>query len=319
VSSTSPSDAPAGGSLERWKGWLRLWLPGPVRRTARAVSNAIDPIRIVQYRARTGDRRPLPPGALRARSGRPGIGLYVASAERSADELEAALATRGRRLSDLEDVLEFGCGCCRVLSALEQRASERQTLHGCDVDAAAIRWAARNHPAIQLAVTGAKPPLPYADSSFDLVYASSVFTHLDSDAQQRWIEEIGRILRPGGVAMISTQGEYAFDSYRSRRLIGASREILKRLTSYASLEDAGMVFEPYRRTFWNTFNFAGREGPYGFTFNSPSQVRRDWSRRLDVVEVIPSCWWSGTQDLVILEHGPPVGSARGTETTGTSS
>ena len=165
MSSTSPSDAPAGGSLERWKGWLRLWLPGPVRRTARAVSNAIDPIRIVQYRARTGDRRPLPPGALRARSGRPGIGLYVASAERSADELEAALATRGRRLSDLEDVLEFGCGCCRVLSALEQRASERQTLHGCDVDAAAIRWAARNHPAIQLAVTGAKPPLPYADSS----------------------------------------------------------------------------------------------------------------------------------------------------------
>ena len=101
------------------------------------------------------------------------------------------------------------------------------------------------------------------------------------------------MLRPDGVALVSVQGDLAFDSYRSRRLLGASREIIEHLSGYDSLEDAGMIFEPYRRTLWNTFNFAGAEGPYGFTFNSSSQVRRVWSRWLEVVEIIPSCWWSG--------------------------
>ena len=151
--------ATVGGSVERWKAWLRLGLPSPVRRAARAASNAIDPLRVAWYRARTGDRRPVPPGGLRARSGRPGIGFYIASGTQSADELEAALERRGRALADFGDVLEFGCGCGRVLRALEQRAPASQTLHGCDVDTKAVRWLARNHPALKPAVFR-RPPAP---------------------------------------------------------------------------------------------------------------------------------------------------------------
>ena len=43
-----------------------------------------------------------------------------------------------------------------------------------------------------------EPPLRFADGSFDIVYAYSVFSHLSERVQLRWVEEFARILRPGG-------------------------------------------------------------------------------------------------------------------------
>ncbi len=39
---------------------------------------------------------------------------------------------------------------------------------------------------------------PYADHSFDFVFATSVFTHLRSDVTSAYLHEIGRVLRPNG-------------------------------------------------------------------------------------------------------------------------
>jgi len=47
--------------------------------------------------------------------------------------------------------------------------------------------------------------LPYRDSFFNLVYAYSVFTHLPEPAQNVWIPEIARVLRPGGVFVCTVE------------------------------------------------------------------------------------------------------------------
>lgn len=290
-------------TAERVRTRLRLLLPAPVKVVAKACYNAVDPIRVRRYRAASGDRRPVPPGALRARSGRPGIELFVDSASQSADELEAALAITGRSLSDLDCVLDFGCGCGRVLAELERRRRERgPALFGCDIDAEAIRWAQGHHPRLRLSVSPANPPLPYADAAFDLVYSSSVFTHIDADAQRGWLEEMTRVLRPGGLALISVYGRHAFDGYRSGRLLGVSRDFQQRLARHDSLDGPGIVFAPYARSIWKNFNFAGSSDAYGITFNSEDYIRREWARCLDVVAVLPRAWWLSTQDLVILEQ-----------------
>jgi SAM-dependent methyltransferase len=54
--------------------------------------------------------------------------------------------------------------------------------------------------------------LDYADQSFDLIYAFSVFTHLDVAAQKAWLDEFRRILRPGGNLLLSVHGKV----YRGR-------------------------------------------------------------------------------------------------------
>ena len=59
-------------------------------------------------------------------------------------------------------------------------------------------------------MNGPEPPLPYADDSFDLVYALSVLTHLPVETQRRWLDELARVARDW--VLVSIHGE----AYRVR-------------------------------------------------------------------------------------------------------
>jgi SAM-dependent methyltransferase len=51
-----------------------------------------------------------------------------------------------------------------------------------------------------------RPPLPFKAQEFGLIYSLSVFTHLPEALQLPWMEELGRVLRPGGHLVFSTHG-----------------------------------------------------------------------------------------------------------------
>jgi len=53
------------------------------------------------------------------------------------------------------------------------------------------------------------PPLVCAGGRFDLVYCISVFTHLNEKMQDQWILELRRILKPGGVLLLTIHGHRA--------------------------------------------------------------------------------------------------------------
>ena len=46
---------------------------------------------------------------------------------------------------------------------------------------------------------------------FDAVYCLSVFTHLNESMQDLWIQELNRILKPGGVLLLTIYGKGATD------------------------------------------------------------------------------------------------------------
>ena len=71
-----------------------------------------------------------------------------------------------------------------------------------------VDWCRENLPFAEVAVNESSPPLPNESSTFDLVYALSVFTHLTEEAQRSWIHECFRVLKPGGHLLISTLGEH---------------------------------------------------------------------------------------------------------------
>jgi len=125
--------------------------------------------------------------------------------------LKAATSLRSivRNATDLElaacsPLLEFGCGCGRVLRHL----CDVPGLHGCDYNRELTEWSARHLHFAQIAANSLTPPLPYPDAAFGLVYALSVFTHLPEPLQHAWIAELVRVLRPEGLLVFSTHGEF---------------------------------------------------------------------------------------------------------------
>ena len=81
------------------------------------------------------------------------------------------------------------------------------TLHGCDYNPELAAWSAENLPFLSVSTNSLEPPLPYEDGKFAFVYALSIFTHLPRELERAWLDELRRVLRPGGHLFFSVSGE----------------------------------------------------------------------------------------------------------------
>jgi SAM-dependent methyltransferase len=151
------------------------------------------------------DGMPLPPPRLRllvdGRSADAGHFLRVGRQLHTG--ILGAVATAGRSVADLGAVLDFGCGCGRVARHWGASGPE---VHGCDYNPVLVDWCARNLCSLRSARNELEPPLPHVSGSFDLIYALSVFTHLDAELQGTWLDEYRRLLAPGGLLVLTVLG-----------------------------------------------------------------------------------------------------------------
>lgn len=154
------------------------------------------------------DGMPLPPPFLVYKvSSKFDLRRHLESGPQSIELIEQAIAPYGLSLQQFRSILDWGCGCGRVVRHLAKRFEALGTkVHGCDYNPQLIRWCQRSLPCAEFAVCGLAPPLPYPDSSFDFVYAISVLTHIPTELQVPWMEELRRVLRPGGHALLSVHG-----------------------------------------------------------------------------------------------------------------
>ena len=117
------------------------------------------------------------------------------------------------RLQEAMAYADFSCGMARPRSISAADAGARccgspasfRTSDGMAPTSTPNRWsgAASSIPGGVFSVNGPLPPLPYADGSFDLIYGVSVFTHLSEEHQRAWLPELRRILKPGGLLLLS--------------------------------------------------------------------------------------------------------------------
>lgn len=152
-----------------------------------------------------GDGLPLPPPKLRVLvAGTPDAGWFLESGRLAVESIASVLARNGRRVEELASILDFGCGCGRVI---RRWRSLDAALAGSDVNARLIEWCRQNLPFARFEVNGLAPPLAFNDSAFELVYGLSVLTHLPEDLQAAWMGELARVLRPDGLLVLTTHGE----------------------------------------------------------------------------------------------------------------
>jgi SAM-dependent methyltransferase len=203
---------------------------------------------IADRSARPELETPLPPAMLRFRvSESLDEELFFRVGEGCARHIEREVSAMGVDLRRAERVLDFGCGCGRTIRwfLADPGATE---FHGVDTDKAAVDWCAQHLAAGRFLTTAPEPPLPYGAKFFDVVYCLSVFTHLDEAMQDRWLPELSRVLKPGGVLLLSVHGENAVQA-----LDASGRELL-RTEGFAhtrSQKLKGLVPDWYQ-TSWHT-------------------------------------------------------------------
>jgi SAM-dependent methyltransferase len=96
------------------------------------------------------------------------------------------------------DLLEVGCGEGRGISWLVPYVKSYSAI---DKIESAVEELRRKYPAARLTAANL-PPLPYDDDSFDSVVSFQVIEHIPND--RFFLGEIRRVLRPGGVGLITT-------------------------------------------------------------------------------------------------------------------
>jgi SAM-dependent methyltransferase len=155
-------------------------------------------------------------------------------------------------------VLDFGCGSGRVLRHFLQEA-RRGEFWGCDIDAPSVAWVQANlSPPLRAFVNDPAPPLPLDTETFDLVYATSVFTHIGA-GWSAWLLELHRVLRPGGTLVASFLGAGMWEA---------------------------MVGEPYREDEVGMATRGHWTGPDAAVFHSEWWLREHWGRAFAVDAVV---------------------------------
>jgi len=137
-------------------------------------------------------------------------------------------------LTPASRVLDFGCGIGRMAVPMT-RFLEHGTYDGIDVSAADMSWCrrhiSRKYPNFRFHTSevhhreynpggtssALDDRLPFADGSFDVVLASSLFTHLLAAETEHYLGEVSRVLAGGGAALVS----FFLLNEESRALIAA--------------------------------------------------------------------------------------------------
>jgi SAM-dependent methyltransferase len=180
-------------------------------------------------------------------------------------------------------ILDFGCGCARVLRFMAELAPTSR-FQGCDIDGEAISWCLASYPhevrraRFAFARNGDLPPTPFKSDSFDLVYGISVFTHLPEDLQLKWLAELRRLAKPDGLLVLSTQGGGLI-----RDQLGAEDR--------RTLDGHGFFYHPYGGT-------EGLPEYYQAAWHTRAYIDRVWSRYFHIAAHLPA-GVADHQDLVL--------------------
>lgn len=195
---------------------------------------------------------------------------------------EAVRDIVGESLTAFPCVLDWGCGCGRVSRYFLTLDGCRLT--GVDVDEENVAWCRAHLTNGWFATVPLRPPTEMSEAGFDLAFGISVFTHLSEPEQFAWLAELRRVVRPGGLVLMSFHGE------ASVVWSGLSAERYARLRSRGFCEQANPLYDAN----------LGEPDYYKDVFHTKEYVRREWGKYFEVLSILPC--FVAHQDLVVMRR-----------------
>jgi SAM-dependent methyltransferase len=184
----------------------------------------------------------------------------------SADIVVEGLQRAGGDIAAVRRALDFGCSSGRSLRPLAAAHPEVEW-HGADPNRDAVAWAAEHVPGARFTASPTEPPLAFPDAHFDLVFAISIWSHFGEGAAARWLDEMRRVLAPGGHLVMTLHGPQSVAYYADRGERPA--EQLDEIVT--ALQQHGFWFAP---EFGETGDFGVVHPEWGTAFMSPEWLLR---------------------------------------------
>ena len=204
-------------------------------------------------------------------------------------EIKHLLRKQGRVIEDGFRILDFGCASGRVLRHFlchERRAES----WAADMNPRHVEWVRRFlGPGVKVFQNSRLPGFPIEDNFFDLVYAFSVFTHIDA-LELAWLLEIRRVLKKGGLAFITIHSDHTWNSMKPEWLI-----------YHTLLSHPEVTVETIKRPMDReriSYRWYDGESYSANVFHSVEYIRATWGRFFEVVDIVTQGHFY--QDVVLL-------------------
>lgn len=187
--------------------------------------------------------------------------------------------------SPIDAILDWGVGYGRVAIPLKRVIAPHARVFGIDVDKFNVEWCRENLPDIEISSCDFFPPTSFAPSSIDFVYAISVMNHLTEQNQIKWLIELRRILKPGGIAILSAVTEHALITYGNLDPV-TLRDLYARGITDAQLD-------------YNLGPHLEVKDYYRATCQLSQHITSIWGQFFEIAAVYPGAF-GGVQDAVVL-------------------
>jgi SAM-dependent methyltransferase len=230
------------------------------------------------------ERFPFPPDANKLRVvGNTREGMFKMGGATIFKNVEALLGELGHSWSDFPSILDWGCGAGRVTRYLISDSGQKVT--GADIDSDNIGWCRANLVGGRFETIPLMPNTQFLDGEFDLALGCSVFTHLKEDVQFAWLNELRRVIRPGGYAFMSIRGPvyFVYDPFPPHL--------------YRKLQEVGFLdlsADPALQTVIEDKEY------YRAVFHSRDYICDRWSDYFEVVAFVDAI--AALQDFVVLRR-----------------
>ncbi|MFH1947376.1 MAG: class I SAM-dependent methyltransferase [Candidatus Magasanikbacteria bacterium] len=177
---------------------------------------------------------------------------------------DAKKKLRKRDLNEPYRILDVGCGTGASIIDLKKLLGKRVDVVGVDVVGLQIDLAKekikKNAVYAEVELYDGDN-LPFADGSFDAIYSSDVLGHVEN--VRNWLDELNRVLKPGGVlAMFSESklGKHAYiRNYLFKRGLNIDPHAEYHISLYSKytlkefLESSGFEIKKMYTAFWASF------------------------------------------------------------------
>lgn len=204
-------------------------------------------------------------------------------------KIVAAAKSSGLQLNSKSRVLDFGCASGRVLRHFAAQ-SEVQAW-GCDISENHVVWCNQYLPdKVKVFQNTSLPHIQVEDNFFDVIYAMSVFTHIES-FETSWLCELYRALKPRGIAYVTIHDE---TSWKDMPLDwGAGFAVTKHPDFKKEWLKAGFPGEKFVSRWHDDKSYSSN------VFYKLEYIKRVWGKFFTIKKVIPK--GSAYQTVVILQ------------------